>query len=84
MVSRGLVDRVDVSHYRLSVHLLVAFLILSLIFWNYLTLKNIYISQNNLNYFLPLLFLFFIFCQISIGAFVSGMDAGKIYNTWPL
>ena len=84
MVSSGLVDRVDVSHYRLSVHLLVAFLILSLIFWNYLTLKNIYISQNNLSYFLPLLFLFFIFCQISIGAFVSGMDAGKIYNSWPL
>ena len=32
MVSSGLIDRVDVSHYRLSVHLLVAFLILSLIF----------------------------------------------------
>ena len=31
MVSSGLVDRVDVSHYRLSVHLLIAFLILSLI-----------------------------------------------------
>ena len=84
MVSSGLVDRVDVSHYRLSVHLLVAFLILSLIFWNYLNLKKIYVSQNNLSYFLPLLFLFFIFCQISIGAFVSGMDAGKIYNSWPL
>ena len=25
-----------------------------------------------------------IFIQIIIGAFVSGMDAGKIYNTWPL
>ena len=25
-----------------------------------------------------------IFLQISIGAFVSGMDAGKIYNSWPL
>ena len=25
-----------------------------------------------------------IFCQIAIGAFVSGMDAGKIYNSWPL
>ena len=24
------------------------------------------------------------FIQIGIGAFVSGMDAGKIYNTWPL
>ncbi len=36
MVSSGLVDRVDVSHYRLSVHLVLAFVILSLIFWNYL------------------------------------------------
>ena len=36
MVSSGLIDRVDVSHFRLSVHLLVAFFILSLIFWNYL------------------------------------------------
>ena len=25
-----------------------------------------------------------IFLQISVGAFVSGMDAGKIYNSWPL
>ena len=36
MVSSGLVNRVDVSHYRLSIHLLTAFIILSLIFWNYL------------------------------------------------
>ena len=35
MVSSGLVDRVDVSHFRLSVHLLIAFIILSMIFWNY-------------------------------------------------
>ena len=39
MVSSGLVDRVDVSHFRLSVHLLIAFIILSLIFWNYLKIK---------------------------------------------
>ena len=32
----------------------------------------------------PLSFLFLVFLQISIGAFVSGMDAGKIYNSWPL
>ena len=29
-------------------------------------------------------FRFLVFLQISIGAFVSGMDAGKIYNSWPL
>jgi cytochrome c oxidase assembly protein subunit 15 len=84
MVSSGLVDRVDVSHFRLSVHLLIAFFIISLIFWNYLELKVISFSKNNLNNFIPLTFLFLIFSQIIIGAFVSGMDAGKIYNSWPL
>ena len=84
MVSSGLVDRIDVSHYRLCVHLLVAFLILSLIFWNYLKLNEIVTSKIKLNSFLPFLLLVLIFFQISLGAFVSGMDAGKIYNSWPL
>ena len=84
MVSSGLVDRVDVSHFRLSVHLLIAFIILSLIFWNYLKIKVNTYYNNTLGWFLPLTFLLLIFIQISIGAFVSGMDAGKIYNSWPL
>jgi len=84
MVSSGLVDRIDVSHFRLSVHLLIAFFIISLIFWNFLKLKNIIISKKSLNKFVPLIFLLLIFSQIIIGAFVSGMDAGKIYNSWPL
>ena len=84
MVSSGLIDRVDVSHYRLCVHLLIAFFILSLIFWNYLKLKELNFINQKINLFLPITFLFLIFCQISIGAFVSGMDGGKIYNSWPL
>ncbi len=84
MVSSGLVERVDVSHFRLSIHLLGAFFILSLILWNYLKLKNISISQNKISLFLPSFFTFLVFLQITIGAFVSGMDAGKIYNSWPL
>ena len=84
MVSSGLVERVDVSHYRLSVHLLIAFIILSMIFWSYLILKKNYINKSTLKNNLPLFFLFFIYIQIVIGAFVAGMDAGKIYNTWPL
>ena len=84
MVSSGLVDRIDVSHFRLSVHLLIAFFILSLIFWNYLKIKIKLNNQNTINLFFPLTFLSLIFIQISIGAFVSGMDAGKIYNSWPL
>ena len=84
MVSSGLIDRVDVSHFRLSVHLLIAFFILSLIYWNYLKINISREITNKLNSFIPFLFLILIFLQISIGAFVSGMDAGKIYNSWPL
>ncbi len=84
MVSSGLIDRVDVSHFRLSIHLLVAFLILSLIFWNYLKIKVKNNFQNTIHLIFPFSFLFLVFLQISIGAFVSGMDAGKIYNSWPL
>ena len=84
MVSSGLVDRVDVSHFRLSIHLLIAFLILSLIFWNYLKTKIINNNTRRISIFLPLTFLILVFIQIVVGAFVSGMDAGKIYNSWPL
>ena len=84
MVSSGLVDRIDVSHYRLSLHLFIAFVILSIVFWKFLKLTNIKINKvkirlNTIKFFFLLLFL-----QLIIGAFVSGMDAGKIYNTWPL
>ena len=83
MVSSGLVDRVDVSHYRLSLHLVLAFIIISLIFWNYLSLRNINLSFKKINRQIPIIFILIIFLQICIGAFVSGMDAGKIYNSWP-
>ena len=84
MVSSGLVERIDVSHFRLSVHLLIAFLILSLIFWSFLKIKIKNTISNRINPLIPFLFLIIVFIQISIGAFVSGMDAGKIYNSWPL
>ena len=84
MVSSGLVNRVDVSHFRLSVHLIIAFFIISLILWNYFILRIKRNYMEKLNFSIPLIFLFLIFCQITIGAFLSGMDAGQIYNSWPL
>ena len=84
MVSSGLVDRIDVSHFRLSLHLIIAFFILSLIFWNYLKLKYNNSISNKINPIFAFFFLILIYMQIVIGAFVSGMDAGKIYNSWPL
>ncbi len=84
MVSSGLINRVDVSHYRLSLHLITAFVILSIVFWRFLQLTNLKIYQVSIKLFSVKFFLFLIFLQLIIGAFVSGMDAGKIYNTWPL
>ena len=87
MVKSGLVNDISVSHYRLAMHLFTALLIVSIIFW---LIKNLFsktkkvffdFSNNNLP-FLVLIFLLFV--QIIIGAFVSGLDAGKIYQTWPL
>ena len=84
MVESGLIDRVDVSHYRLSIHLVIAFIILSLILWNYLKFKEIKRAKHKIRNFLPIFFLFLLFVQIAIGGLVSGIDAGKIYNSWPL
>ena len=84
MVSSGLVDRVDVSHFRLSLHLAVAFLILSMILWNYFKINIKINDSNKINIFFPVVFFILIFLQIIVGAFVSGMDAGLIYNSWPL
>jgi len=86
MVKSGLVERTDVSQYRLSLHLTVAFFIFILLLWNYLKYNNkkTNISYKKLPYFLPIIFLLTIILQISIGAFVSGLDGGKLYQTWPL
>ena len=85
MVKSGLINRVDVSHFRLSMHLTTAFIILSLILWQILKFNKTQVNENHyIKWNLPSVFLFLIFLQIIFGAFVSGMDAGKIYNTWPL
>ena len=84
MVSSGLVDRVDVSHYRLSIHLLTAFIILSIIFWKFLKLTKIELINTSIKLFWIKFFILLLFVQLVIGAFVSGMDAGTIYNSWPL
>ena len=84
MVESGLIINTSVSHYRLSMHLFFAFIIISFLIWNYLNFKsNIKKNFFNLkNKLVKILFLF-ILIQIIIGAFVSGLDAGLVYQTWP-
>ena len=86
MVKSGLVNNVTVSHYRLSVHLSTAIIIISTIFW---LIKNINANEKKKFFILSKenfpfqLLVLLIFLQIILGAFVSGLDAGKIYQTWP-
>ena len=86
MVKSGLTERTDVSHYRLALHLFLAFIILILLVWNYLKYKTQQINsyKKKLPLYLPILFTSLILLQICIGAFVSGLNAGQIYQTWPL
>jgi len=83
MVSSGLVDNTDVSHYRLALHLSIAFFILSVVFW--FLLENLQIKKNKdkISTSFLLIFLFFLILQIILGAFLAGLDGGLIYNTWP-
>ena len=87
MVKSGLVDDTTVSHYRLSIHLTTAIIIISSIYWlimNTNSRKNIiFFKFSNKNLPFQILILLILF-QIIMGAFVSGLDAGKIYQTWPL
>ena len=87
MVKSGLVENTTVSHYRLAIHLNLALILFSAIFWYLLNIKNkknkIFFNFNN-NFIIPKIFIFLVFLQITFGAFTSGLDAGKIYQTWPL
>ena len=87
MVKSGLVDNTTVSHYRLAIHLNLAFILFASIFWYLLNInskKNKIFFNLNTNYLSTKIFIFLVFLQITFGAFTSGLDAGKIYQTWPL
>ena len=83
MVSSGLIENTDVSHYRLALHLSTAFIILSLTYWYLLENLNIKKYQNKINSKFLSLFLLILSVQIILGAFLAGLDGGLIYNTWP-
>src|SRR6185312_13571311 len=85
MVMSGLVDRVDVSQYRLALHLTVAFVILAVIVWLAFELavpeRETAAPQGKLKP-LPLLIVGAIFLQVVLGAFVASLKGGLVYNTW--
>lgn len=87
MVSSGLSARTDVSHYRLAVHLLTAFFILGGLVWTALDLKvlarNPAAKPAKLTGFSAVV-IAILFIQLLFGAWVAGLNAGYVSNSWPL
>ncbi len=84
MVKSGLVDNPHVSHFRLAAHMITAFLTCSFIYWvlleyNNQSFKQIDVFSFKMKNAVLSLFIF----QLILGAFVAGLDAGKIFNTFP-
>ena len=90
MVKSGLNDTPDVNHYRLSIHLTMAFIIygylLFLTFSIYDLKKNKKkLTTKNKNFhFFNLFSICLILITIFSGGMVAGLDAGLVYNTFPL
>ena len=84
MVQSGLVNEPDVSHYRLAAHLgLALFIIISLVWVGLDLLRPSHRKKDKRLFRLALLITFLIFLQSIFGALVAGLNAGKIYNSWP-
>lgn len=85
MVKSGLVDRPDVSHFRLAAHLTTAFITFALTFWVALDLIFPFnkVTDSAFKNFLRVT-TFVLLVQIIYGAFVAGLDAGWIHNHWPM
>jgi len=82
----GLVDRVDVSQYRLAAHFGVAVLIFGYTLWLILNLgrKQPVRAASTMPAMVAALVMVLIFVQLLAGALVAGIDGGMGFNTWPL
>jgi cytochrome c oxidase assembly protein subunit 15 len=91
MVKSGLVERTDVSQYRLAAHFGIALLILGYTLWLLFGLGHEKLparvragSRARSASWVAGLVLALIFVQLLAGALVAGLDAGMGFNTWPL
>lgn len=86
MVKSGLVDRTDVSQYRLAAHLGIAVAILGYTLWLLFDLggagEGIKRSSST-PVWVAAVVVGLIYLQILAGALVAGIDAGLGFNTWP-
>jgi cytochrome c oxidase assembly protein subunit 15 len=86
MVMSGLVDRTDVSHFRLSAHLLLALAIIGALIWVALDLRILARTGRDRPARLTGItaaVLAILFVQLLYGAWVAGLNAGPVANSWP-
>lgn len=86
MVASGLVDRTDVSHFRLALHLLTALFLLAALVW---TARDFALMARDPVAFRPRLtgiawaVIAILFVQLLLGAWVAGINAGYVASSWP-
>jgi heme a synthase len=89
MVASGLVDRPSVSHFNLTVHLLLAFALLGLSLWTVLGHKYGFPDKSKNTKWstsskLALISFVLLVIQITYGGMTAGLKAGHVSDTWPL
>lgn len=87
MVASGLEKDPDVSHYRLAIHLCAAFSVFALVLWTAFDIHSgraAFAGNGTSPARWARALLVLLLLQIIWGAFTAGLDAGHIYNTWPL
>lgn len=87
MVASGLAERTDVSHLRLSAHLLLALVIMGALIWVALDLRRLARTGDDRPARLTGLssaVLAVLALQVMLGAWVAGLNAGQVSNSWPL
>lgn len=85
MVKSGLIKDPDVSHDRLAIHLITAFLTFAYTFWVALGLIYKNEEREGVKKIRQVIYLLLglVVIQIIYGAFVAGLNAGFVMNTWP-
>ena len=86
MVQSGLINRTDVSHFRLSAHLLTALFILAGLIWTALDLRRLAAGEPRTARLTRIAAgaAAILFVQLLLGAWVAGLDAGYVASDWPL
>jgi cytochrome c oxidase assembly protein subunit 15 len=83
MVASGLVNRTDVSHVRLAVHLLTALFLFGAILWTALDLLGPEARRLRMPT-VAIWALAVLGLQLMFGAYVAGLNAGYAFSSWPL